>query len=294
MRAKDILLAVLVAVLWGAAFPAIAIGLDSFSPAQLVALRFLFAAVLVLFVARPGLSWPSLLLIGFTLFAGQFLLLFTGYKAGMPPGVASVVMQSQAFFTVIIAAFWLQDRPTVRQVIGMAVSFTGMALIGLTVDLDLTYLGLALTLGGALSWAIGNVLLKRTPQTPNLGLIAWLSLVVPVPALVFSILFENTQPLWTAVASSSWQSLAAAAYLGIGASLVAYAIWADLLRRFSTAAVAPYALLAPCVGMAASAALFGEQFGPLRFTALALVMLGLTINVLPIPLFGSGKGHGGK
>lgn len=282
MRISDILLATLVAVLWGAAFPVIAIGLDSFSPAQLVVLRFLFAAIPVLFLSRPDLPWPTLLLIGLTLFAGQFLLLFIGYESGMPPGVASVVMQSQAFFTVIIAALWLKDHPTGRQVIGMVISFSGMALVGLTVGLDLTYLGLALTLGGALSWAMGNVLLKRTPQSPNLGLIAWLSLVPPIPALAFSMLFENAPPIWTAVASSSWQSMAAAAYLGVGASLFAYAIWADLLRRFSTAAVAPYALLAPCVGMAASAALFGEQFGPLRYAGLVLVLLGLAINFLPV------------
>lgn len=200
----------------------------------------------------------------------------------MPPGVASVVMQSHVFFTVIISAAWLGDRPTARQLAGMCVSFTGLALIGTTVDVNLTYLGLALTLGGALSWAIGNVMLKVTPQMPNVGLVAWLSLVPPLPAFAFSALFEDAPPVWVAAASSSWQSLAATAYLGLGASLLAYALWAGLLRRYPAAAVAPYALLAPCVGMAASAILFGERFGALRYAGLGLVFSGLALTLLPV------------
>lgn len=146
MTGRDMALAALVAVIWGLGFVAIKIGLESFSPPQLTALRFLVAAVGVVVLRRPQISWSMLILIGLTLFTGQFLLLFFAYAAGLPPGVASVTQQMQAFFTVMLAAVFLDDVPGLRQSIGMLVAFCGLALIGLTVGGDLTALGLGLAM----------------------------------------------------------------------------------------------------------------------------------------------------
>jgi O-acetylserine/cysteine efflux transporter len=278
---RDACLAIFVSVLWGLAFVAIRFGLDSFSPGQLTAIRFIIACLPAAFLPRPRLPWASLLLIGMTLFAGQFLLLFFAYAQGMPPGLASVVMQMQAFFTVIIAAVWLRDRPTRKQLVGMAVAFVGLALIGGTVGADLTFVALALTVAAALSWAVGNVLVKREPGTPILPLIVWLSLVPPLPALAVSIAFEGGEGILGTVAAASWLSIGSAVYLGALATTLAYAIWSHLLRRHSTAAVAPFALLAPCVGVVASAIVFGERFDPVRYIGMAGIALGLAIIVLP-------------
>ena len=149
-------LAALVAAIWGLAFVATKIGLESFSPAQLTALRFLIACFPVLVLPRPNVSWVRLLLIGMTLFTGQFLFLFFAFTLGMPPGVASVTQQMQVFFTVMLAAIFLREIPTARQSVGMTVAFVGLASIGLSVDASLTWLGLGLALAGAASWAIGN------------------------------------------------------------------------------------------------------------------------------------------
>ncbi len=281
MKPLDVALAVITVVLWGFAFPAIKIGLESFSPSQLTALRFLVAAIPVLFLARPRLPWKTLILIGMTLFTGQFLLLFFAYTLGMPPGVASVVMQTQVFFTVLIAAVTLGDVPTVRQATGMGVAFVGLAVIGLTVGTDLTLLGLGLTLAAASSWAVGNVLVKRTTNISMLHLMVWLSLVPPLPALLVSGIFDE-RSLFEALRGASWASLAAAVYIGVMATTVAYAMWSSLLHRYSTAMVTPFALLAPCVGVVASALMFNEQFGLLRYAGMILIFGGLAAIVLPI------------
>ena len=161
MRPRDIFSATLVSVIWGLAFVATKIGLDSFSAPQLTALRFLIACVPALFVARPQISWSLLILIGLTLFTGQFLLLFFAYEAGIAAGLASVTQQTQAFFTVILATIFLREIPTLRQSAGMIVAFAGLLMIGLTVDADLPLLALGLGLASALSWAVGNFLVKR-------------------------------------------------------------------------------------------------------------------------------------
>jgi O-acetylserine/cysteine efflux transporter len=282
MKASHIGLAVLVALIWGFAFVAIKIGLGSFSPPQLTALRFLVACLPALFLPRPAISWVALIGIGVFLFAGQFLLLFFGFVYGMPPGLASIVMQVQAFFTIMIAMVVLHDIPTLRQAIGIVIAIFGLFMIGLTVGGDLTFLGLGLTLGGALSWAIGNVLVKRVGRNDMdmLSLMAWLSLVPPLPALAISALIDEQPSFFSALANASWLSIAAALYLGIISTAFAYAVWGHLLRQYSTALVAPFALLAPCTGVVSSMIVFGEQFDALRFVGMVLILVGLAVIIV--------------
>jgi hypothetical protein len=140
--------------------------------------------------------------------------LFFAFTNGLPPGVASVTQQTQAFFTVGLAAVFLGDVPTVRQGVGMAIALVGLVLVGLSVDAELSVLGLALAIGGALSWAVGNVLVKRTGDTPMFALVAWLSLVPPIPALVVAAGYDQHPFLIAQLRAASWTSLAAALYLG--------------------------------------------------------------------------------
>jgi O-acetylserine/cysteine efflux transporter len=281
MKPADAVLAVLTSVIWGLAFVATKLALESFSPPQLTALRFLIACLPALLLPRPRIGWPLLFLIGLTLFTGQFLLLFFAFTNGLPPGVASVTQQMQAFFTVGLAAVFLGDVPTVRQGAGMAVALVGLILIGLTVDGELSVLGLSLALGGALSWAVGNVLVKRTGDTPMFALVAWLSLVPPIPALLVAALYDQHPFLISQLRAASWTSLAAAIYLGAIATTLAYAMWGRLLARYSTALVAPFALIAPCVGVTGSALVFGEVFGVVRSVGMLLILAGLAVVVLP-------------
>jgi O-acetylserine/cysteine efflux transporter len=281
MKPLHLLQGVLVAVIWGLGFVATKIGLESFSPPQLTALRFLIAAVPAVFLARPQVSWAVLIALGLTLFTGQFLFLFFGIAHGMPPGLASVAAQTQAFFTVLLAAATLGETPSPRQSAGMAAAFVGLGTIAATVGHDLTLIGLGLTLAGAVSWAVGNVLLKRVGNVEMLSLVVWLSVVPPLPLLVLSFVLDGPAALPHAVRSASVLGFGAVLYLGLVATIFAYAMWGHLLRPYPAATVVPFALLVPFVGAFSSAMVFGEQFGPLRLTGMVLVLLGLAIIVLP-------------
>lgn len=281
MKPIHLVLAVLVAIIWGFAFVATKVGLESFSPPQLTALRFLIAAVPAVFLPRPLLAWSAMVPIGLTLFAGQFLLQFFGIASGMPPGLASVIVQTQAFFTVLFAAAALGETPTRRQLVGMAAAFAGVAVIGVTAGRDLTAVGLSLTLVAAVSWGVGNVLVKRVGGVEMLNLVVWLSLVPPVPSLALSMGLDGPADLRRAVWNASWLGYGAALYLGLVATVVAYAIWSSLLRQYPAATVAPFALLVPFVGALSSAVVFGERFGPVRLAGMGLVLLGLAVIALP-------------
>ena len=281
MKPIHIFLATCVAVIWGLAYVATKIALGSFSPPQLTALRFLIACALVLVVPRPRVPLHMLIAIGSTMFTGQFLLQFFGIANGMPPGLASVVSQTQGMFTVLLAMLVLKETPTTRQLFGMILGLAGLALIGMTIGKGLTILGLLLVLASAISWSIGNILLKRLPPVDMFHLVVWMSLVPPLPALAISGLTDGFDALPQTLLSASWQAVVSTLYLGLIATVLAYAIWGKLLRTYSAAAVMPFALLAPCVGAVFSAVVFGEQFTTLRLAGMAAIFFGLAIVILP-------------
>jgi O-acetylserine/cysteine efflux transporter len=283
----DVARGILVAILWGLAFVATRIGLDSFAPAQLAALRFLIASVPALVLPRPPIRWPLLIATGLTLYAGQFLFQFFGIAAGMPPGLAALVVQTQALFTVVFASVVLGERPTPRQIAGLVIAFGGLVVIATTTGRDLTAAGFALTLGSAVSWGVGNIFVKRLGVTAQLDLMVWLGLVVPLPALAISAIVDGPAALASAATTATAAGWLAALYLGALATVLAYTIWGGLLRRHPAAAVAPFALLVPIVGALGSAIVFGERFGPLRVLGMACVLAGLGVIVLPVLRFRS-------
>ena len=280
MTPRDTSLAAFVSIVWGLAFVATQFGLEGFTAPQLTALRFLIASIPVLFIARPAVSWRLLVLTGLSLFAGQFLLLFLAFRHGMPPGLASVTQQTHVFLTVLLAALLFGERPTARQGLGMVLAAVGLVLVGLTVGADLPALALALALSGALSWAVGNLLMKHVRGVPMFPLVVWCSLVPPLPMLLLSAVWGEAS-LPAAIAGASWVSLGGALYLG--AATLVYAIWGGLLGRYPAAAVAPLALLSPVTGVVASALVFGERFTPLRYAGMALILAGLAVIVLRLP-----------
>jgi O-acetylserine/cysteine efflux transporter len=295
MRPLHIVLAVLVAVIWGVAFVVSKIGLESFSPPQLTALRFIVAALAIVWLPRPAIPWSTLIAVGLTVFTGQFLLQFFGIAYGMPAGLTAVVVQTQALFTVLFATLLIGDKPTSQQLVGMLIAFAGLMMIGLTLGTSIPFIAFALTLASAVSWASGNVLIKRLPKVNALHLMVWASLVPPLPALAISTLIDGgAGALWFAIQHASWLGLLAPVYLGVLASVVAYAIWGNLLQRYPTGAVAPFALLAPAVGAITSALVTGESFGAVRLFGMACMLLGLVIVVLPTYLLAGLKPYLGN
>jgi len=280
MKSTDILLAILVAIIWGVAFVATEFALQSFTPAQLTSFRFVLAALPVFFFRKPNISWLLLITLGLFLFTGQFMFLFFAYKAGMPPGLASVATHTQALFTIIIAAVVLREVPLPRQISAVAIAFIGLGFVFASVDGSLTYLGLCLTLAGAVSWSIGNTILKRLGNVDMLALMIWLSLVPPLPAMVFSYAIGDDFDLMHRFHEASVISLLSLGYLGIISTTVAYAIWGRLLNTYPAVMVTPFALFAPCAGVLMSYIVFGEDFGTLRGAGMILIMVGVAGTIL--------------
>ncbi|WP_127091341.1 EamA family transporter [Aquabacter cavernae] len=281
MAPRHIALAVLVTIVWGLNFVVIRKGLDHYPPLLLITLRFLLAALPVFFVPRPRIPLGLMLAMGLTWFLGQFAFLFWGVANGMPPGLASLTLQSQAFFTILIATLVLHEKPSARQMAGTGVAFLGVLLIGASVGGDMTLAGLGFCLLGALSWAIGNVLVRRAPPADMFALVVWLSLVPILPALVLSLTVEGWPAISAALLAPSFEGLWTLAYLVVAATLFGFAMWGKLLKLYPAGLVAPFSLLVPLTGTVTAALVLGEQFPPLRIAGMALILAGLLVIALP-------------
>jgi O-acetylserine/cysteine efflux transporter len=280
MKPADVCIAVLVAVIWGLAFVASRIALDELSPALMTALRFAIAAVPCLFVRKPEVSWLLLIAISFTLFLGQFLSQAYGIAHGVPVGLTSVIVQSQALFTIAFAVVAFRERPTPTQSVGIAIATLGLLMICGTVGYDFSVAAFAVLMISPISFAIGNILLRLAKGAPMFDLFAWLCLTAAVPLFALAVVTDGAAPTWHSLIHMSLTGLACMLALGGISTSIAYWLWGRLLRDFPAAQVVPFALLVPFVGSAASSIVFGEKFGALRLAGMATVVGGIAIMLL--------------
>jgi O-acetylserine/cysteine efflux transporter len=280
MKPADVFLAVMVAVIWGLGFVGARLALDELSPALMTAMRFSIAAVPCLFVRRPNVSWTVLIAISGTLFLGQFLSQSWAIAHHVPVGLASVVVQSQALFTVAFAAAAFREIPTRVQIAGIAVAAGGLLMICGTVGFDFSAGAFAVLIISPVSFAIGNLLLRQARDVPMFDLFAWLCLVPPLPLLALALVADGPQATWHSLWQMSLTGWASMLFVGAISTSIAYWLWGRLLRDHTAAQVVPFALLVPFVGAAASSVVFGEKFGPLRLAGMVTVVAGIGIMLL--------------
>ena len=280
MKPADVCIAVLVAVIWGLGFIVSRIALNEFSPELMTTLRFAIAALPCLFVRKPGVSWEILIAISFTLFLGQFLAQAFAIQHGVPVGLTSVIVQSQALFTIGFAAILFGERPTRMQTAGIGLAAVGLLMICGTVGYDFSVSAFAVLLISPVAFAIGNILLRRAQDVPMFDLFAWLCLVAAIPLFALTLVTNGPQPTWLALTQMSPTGFACMLALGGISTSIAYWLWGRLLRDYPPAQVVPFALLVPFVGSAASSIVFGETFGPLRLAGMVTVVGGIAVMLL--------------
>lgn len=280
MKPADVCIAVLVAVIWGLAFVASRIALDEFSPVLMTTLRFAIAGAPCLFLRKPDVSWPLLVAISFTLFLGQFLAQAYAIAQGVPVGLTSVIVQSQALFTIAFAVIAFREWPTPIQTIGIAIATLGLLMICGTVGYDFSITAFAVLMISPVSFAVGNLLLRRAQDVPMFDLFAWLCLTAAIPLFVLALVVDGAAPTWHSIAHMSLTGLVCMLALGGISTCIAYWLWGRLLRDYPAAQVVPFALLVPFVGSAASSVVFSEKFGPLRLAGMVTVIGGIAVMLL--------------
>ncbi len=299
MPPRHVALAVLVAGIWGANFVVIDLGLGDVPPTLFVAIRFVVVLVPALWlVPRPSVPWRGVLAVGLFMSLGQFALLYTALAVGMPAGLASLVLQAQVGLTVVIAALALRERPSRQQVIGVVVGAVGLAVVAVGRSAATPALGLVLVVGAATSWAVGNVAARRAarpavgsagrePVTPatgrsafvaGLSMTVWSATVVPLPLFVLALLLDGPEAVANALTHPTVPAVLSTLYTAWLASLVGYGIWNTLLARHPAAAVVPFTMLVPVVGLTTAWLVQGEVPNGWETVGGALLLLGVAVT----------------
>ena len=284
MPFAHLLLALAVVAIWGTNFVVIKVGLADMPPLLFATLRFALSALPFLaFVKRPAVAWRYLM--GYGVFIGlQFALLFIAMRHDISPGLASLLIQSQVFLTLILVALVQRERMALPQLAALVVATLGLALIAWMSfeqgHTDVTPLGLLLVLCAALSWAGSNLISRSIGKVNMLGFMVWSSLFAVPPLLVCTLWLDGPSHVIDVLPRIGWAAWLAVLWQALGNTLFGFGVWGWLLARHPAATVTPMALLVPVFGMGASAWLLGEPLQGWKLTAFALVIGGLALNVL--------------
>ncbi|QXT38567.1 EamA family transporter [Gymnodinialimonas ceratoperidinii] len=278
MPPRDLALVLCVILAWGSNFTAMKMVLDELPPLLFVGLRFFILVPLIVFFPRPA-SWRAIIAIGLLVNTGQFAFLFMAMRADVTAGLASLILQSQAPLTIILAALFYGERVSWPQVTGIALACMGLAGFGIAGGGNVTIVGLALVLCGALSWALGNMVFRRLPGVNMAALFIWASLIPPLPMLGLSWAIEGPAPFAT-IAAMSLQGWAGVVYVAVISTIIGYSIWGSLLSRHPAALVTPFALGIPLVGILTAGLILGETLGTLEAVSGVVILAGIALTVL--------------
>jgi len=278
---SHLLLALAIVAVWGTNFVVIKVSLESFPPFLFAALRYVFALLpAVFFVPRPKVPWSNLCVYGIAIGVGLFGVLFYAIDGHISPGLASLVIQTQVFFTIGFAMFFAKEKLRLYQVVAVAIAMAGLGIIAVHTDASTTVLGLALVVLAGLSWGIANTTSRRAGSINMLSYVVWASLFSVPPLLAMSLIFEGG---WESL-TTSLVTAPLGAWLGVfwqswGNTLFGYAAWGWLLSKHPAAVVAPAPLLVPIFGMGASAFFLSEPLPFWKILAAGLVIVGLFVNL---------------
>ncbi len=277
---RHLLLAMAVVAIWGSNFVVIKVALDVLPPMLLAVLRFAIAFVpACFFLPRPAVGWRNLAAYGGFVAVGQFGLLYLAMRSEISPGLASLVIQTQVFFTLLLAVRLAGERVQASQWLGLALAVAGIAVIVVHTDGSATPLGLAMVLAAALSWACGNLVGKRAGRVNMLAYVVWSSAFAVPPLLVLALLVDGPDRIAAGLAAAGAGTWAAVLWQSFANTLFGYGCWSWLLARHPAGRIVPMALLVPVFGMGASSWLLGETLPGWKLAAAGLVLAGLAINL---------------
>jgi O-acetylserine/cysteine efflux transporter len=281
---RDALLAVAIVFVWGINFVVIRLGLNALPPLFLATLRFVFVFVpACFFLPRPRVSWGNLAIYGLCIGMLQFGLLFVAMNGHISPGLASLVIQMQVFFTIALAIWRTGESLKPRQLGALVLALAGMGVIAAHNGQGTTLAGLILVLGAALGWALGNQASREAGRINMLAYVVWAAMFAFPPLLILSLLLEGPAAIMAGISHAGPLTWANVLWQAGGNTLFGYSCWAWLLSRYPAATIAPTSLLVPVVGFAASALILNEPLPLWKFAATILIMAGLALNLLYRP-----------
>ena len=280
MSFKDFLIGVLITFIWGVNFSVIKLGLLSLNPFMLTGFRFMLCALpLVFFIKKPDIKMSYIVSYGLIFGVGLWGMVTLGIYFGISAGMASLILQSSVFFTIILGAIILNEKLDKSKKIGFIFALFGLALIISVTDGSVTIVGVILVLIGSISLSVANILVKKSGVKEMFSFIIWSSLFSPIPLFILAYLTQGSIVYVNFFKHLDYMAIFSILFQVYPTTLIGYWVWNSLLRKYPVSSVAPLALLVPIFGLLGSFLIFNEEIGSLKVLACIFIMLGLVVNV---------------
>ncbi|MFB6349565.1 EamA family transporter [Moraxella sp. ZJ142] len=291
MKTKDWLIIAGVIFAWGINFLFIKTALADVSPMVLGALRFALLLVpAIFFIKLPKCDWRWLALYGLAISFGQFSLMFLAIWQGMPTGLAALLHQSQMFFTVVLTSVCFGERMRAWHIVGMMMAMASLGLIGVgQYQGVLPMMGVWLMLAAGLSWAVGNLIVKKLDNIPPLSLVIWGNVSTLMAFIVVSLILYGIDGVADQIGNLSGQGWLSVLYLVYVAGLLGYSGWGYLLARHPASQITPFALLIPVIALFVGFGILGEKLNAWHQLGAITLMLALVVQVFGGRLFNKNK-----
>jgi O-acetylserine/cysteine efflux transporter len=306
VKRKDLVLALVVVIAWGTNFTVIKLGLEGIPSTLLVAVRYAFVMFpAIFFVKKPNISFKYILAYGFTVGVGQFACLFYAIEIGMPAGLASIILQLQAFITPLFSFIFFKERLGKKQLAGFAVASIGLIVIALASTAggisSIPLSAFILLIAAPIFWSASNIvsryaaneLVKNGEDLDTLGLVVWSSIVPPIPMIGISLLIYSPHELINSFSSLNYISIFSVLYLSFVSTLFGYGVWNSLISRYPLSKISPLSLLVPIFGLLVSGIVLSEKLSALQWIGVSVILVGLAIANFKLPL-NQNKAEGGK
>lgn len=283
MKIRHILMAILVAAIWGGNFVVVKIGLSEIPPFIYGAGRFCISALPVFFIKKPNVPWKIILGISISLGVCKFTLMFMGIHLGVSAGLASLLMQSQMFFTLAFSLYFFQSKVLPNHIFGILLACFGMFLIGWQMNAESSLIGFLFIIMAAFSWGFSNILFRKAGNVDMFALTVWTSVIPPIPLLLGELAYEGMDPLIHSLSGGIGSvGVLCLLYTACASTWIGGTLWGVLLRTYEPHRVAPFSLLIPIFGITFATLVLEEEVNMLVAVACCLVFLGLLINQWPV------------
>lgn len=280
MKLPHLLLAILITAIWGINFSVIKIGLSSVDPFILAGIRFTLCALPALFfIKKPDVPWRYIIGYGLVFGIGLWGLVNLGINAGLSAGIASLLLQFSAFFTILLGSVVFKESLTRYQIVGFALACTGLLSIVFITDGSVTFTGTLLVLAGAIAWSIANIIIKRSATKQIFAFLVWSSAFSPLPLFLLDWLVNGSNGYTALVSHVDYRAVLSILFQVYPNTLFGYWVWNSLLKQYPISTVAPLSLLVPVFGILGSMAIFGEAISSLKILALLLIISGLVVGL---------------
>lgn len=280
MKTLHVALAVLITAIWGVNFSVIKLGLATVDPFILAAIRFSLCALpAIFFIRKPDVAWRYIVGYGLVFGIGLWGVVNLGIKLGLSAGIASLVLQFSAFFTIVLGSWVFKEALSRFQILGMLIALGGLLCIITISDGSVSLSGVLLVLLGAASWSVANIINKKASTRDVFGFLVWSSAFAPIPLFALDYVVNGSAGYAAFVHQVDGIAVLSILFQVYPNTLFAYWIWNSLLKTYPVSTVAPLSLLVPIFGMLGSVLLFNESVTLSKVLAVALIVLGLAVGL---------------